>query len=282
MRLSCLPVSWYADLGAGRRSLGDWFRFAASLRLDGADVSVAHLASRAAADLDVIRRQAGDAGIDLAILATYSDFIHPDAAERARRLDDTRRWIDAAARLGAHAVRLTAGEDRGGAAERDALRWAADGLAAAAAAADAYGVRALYENHVRGAMWRHNDFTQRAARFIEVVRLTRGTHLDVLFDTANTLALGEDPALVLDSVIDRVGAVHVSDIRRRGTFEPTVIGTGVAPIQRLLGRLIAAGFDGWVSVEEASHTGDEAFHRAVACADELWVRAGGRPRAGRT
>jgi sugar phosphate isomerase/epimerase len=278
MRLTCLPVSLYADLAAGRRSLRDWFEFAASLQLDGADVSVSHLTGLGSIELDAIRRQAADAGIELAIVATYSDFIHPDAVERGRRLDDARCWIDRAARLGAHAVRLTAGEHRADVAEADGVRWAAEGLAAAAEAAHASGLGALYENHVRGAHWTEHDFTQPAARFIEVVRLTRGSHLEVLFDTANSLALDEDPAFVLDHVIDRVGAVHVSDIRRRGSFEPTTIGTGVSPIRELLRPLAAAGFDGWVSVEEASRTGDDGFRRAVAYADDVWVRAGGQPR----
>ena len=69
---------------------------------------------------------------------------------------------------------------------------------------------------------------------------------------------------MLDVVIDRLGAVHLSDIARPGAFEPTVIGTGVAPIPELLRRIVASGFDGWISIEEGSRTGPEAFNRAVA------------------
>ena len=45
MQFSCLPVSLYTAISAGERTLADWFRLAAALGLDGADISVAHLAS---------------------------------------------------------------------------------------------------------------------------------------------------------------------------------------------------------------------------------------------
>ena len=278
MKLSCLPVSLYADLGAGRRTLADWFALAATLGLDGADISVMHLGNRAPGYLDALCQQARDAGIQIAMLATYPDFTHPDAGARARQIEEVIAWIEAGARLGVSALRLTAGQNHPGVDEADGLTWAAEGLTACAAKADAAGVRVLYENHVRGAPWERNDFTQLASRFIEVARRTRGSGLGILFDTANNLALGEEPMTVLETVLDRIGAVHVSDIRYRGTFEPTVIGTGVAPIRQLLSRIVASGFDGWVSVEEASHTGDEGIARAVAFADREWIEAGGRAR----
>jgi sugar phosphate isomerase/epimerase len=63
-----------------------------------------------------------------------------------------------------------------------------------------------------------------------------------------------------------------------GAFEPTVIGTGVAPIPQLLGMLVGNGFDGWISIEEASRTGDQGFQQAVTYADAAWVAAGGSAR----
>ncbi|HWQ14027.1 MAG TPA: sugar phosphate isomerase/epimerase family protein [Roseiflexaceae bacterium] len=273
MKLSCLPVSLYADFASGRRSLGDWFRLAADLGLDGADLSVAHVASRAPAYLDGLRREAEDAGVRLVMLATYSDFTQPDAAERARQVEDVRAWVEAAARLGASFLRLTAGQAHPGVAEADGLAWAAAGLTACLDEAAAAGVTLLYENHVRGAVWSANDFTQPAARFLEVVRRTAGSGLRILFDTANPLALGDDPLALLEQVRERVGAVHLSDIRRAGAFEPVVLGTGVAPIPALLRALVAGGFDGWLSIEEASRTGEQGFRQAVAYARAAWGAA---------
>jgi sugar phosphate isomerase/epimerase len=277
MKLSCLPVSLYPDLASGRVTPGAWFRQAAALGLHGADLSVAHVDRRPAA-LGSLRQQGRDAGIEVAMLVTYSDFTHPDRAYRAAQLDDVRAWIEAAGRLGVHLLRLTAGQAHPAVPERDGLAWAAEGLSACVGEARTAGVRLVYENHTRGSVWTRDDFTLPAARFLEVVRRTEGSGLEILFDTANSLVLHDDPVHVLQQVIDRIGAIHLSDIRRAGAFEPTVIGTGAAPIPRLLEIVTASGFDGWVSIEEASRTGSEGLHRAVAFADRVWVEAGGRPR----
>jgi sugar phosphate isomerase/epimerase len=278
MKLSCLPVSLYPDLRAGRLALSEWFRMAADLGLDGADLSVAHVASRAPEVLGQLRQDACDAGIELSMLVTYSDFTHPDPAYRRGQVDEVRHWIDAAARLRVRFLRLTAGQAHAGVSEADGLQWATDGLTACLDVAQAAGVRLLYENHTKGSIWDYNDFTQPADRFLEVVRRTASTELGILFDTANCLALNDDPPAVLDAVIDRVGAVHLSDIRQCGTFEPTTIGTGVAPLRALLRQLVASGYDGWINIEEASRTGVEGFRKAVAFVDAVWVEVGGRGR----
>lgn len=278
MKLSCLPVSLYPDLSARRLSLEGWIEMAARLGLDGADLSVAHLYARDPRSLDRLRRTAGDAGVELAMLVTYSDFTHPDAAWRAREVDETRTWIAAAAALGVSLVRVTAGQAHPGVPELSGIGWAVEGFNECAEAAAAAGVRLLYENHKRGSVWQYDDFTHPAPRFLDVVRRTAGTGLGVLFDTANCLAREDDPFAVLERVLDRLGAVHVSDIRSRGAFEPVAIGAGAAPLRPLLERIVAAGFDGWVSIEEASRSGEAGIERAIGVADRLWRDAGGRPR----
>jgi sugar phosphate isomerase/epimerase len=278
MKLTCLPVSLYPEFVSGRMTLGEWFRMAARIGLDGADFSVAHVASRATATLEELRSEATDADVELPMLVTYTDFTHPDAAYRRAQIDDLRAWIAAAERLDVKFLRVTAGQAHENVSESDGLAWAIEGLTSCLADAASAGVRLLYENHTRGSVWQRNDFTQPAARFLEVVRRTNGTDLEVLFDTANCLALADDPELVLRSVIDRVGAVHLSDIKQRGTFEPTRIGTGAAPLRALLDQLTAHGFDGWLSIEEASRSGVDGFTHAVAVADRIWVESGGVPR----
>jgi sugar phosphate isomerase/epimerase len=278
VQLSCLPVSLYGDLAAGRLTLDAWFRTAASLGLDGADISVAHVSSRDAAYLDRLREQASGAGVRITTLVTYSDFTHPEANYRAQQIEEVRAWIDAGRRLGVGFLRLTAGQAHPEVSEPSGIAWAAEGLTACLDVAREAGVRLLYENHVRGSVWSGNDFTQPASRFLDVVRRTEGTGLEILFDTANCLVLHDDPFRVLDGVIARIGEIHLSDIRAAGTFEPTVLGTGAAPIEQLLRRVVASGFDGWISIEEASRTGMQGFRDAVAFADRAWIDAGGRPR----
>lgn len=266
MKLSCLPVSLYPELATGRMALGDWLRLAAALGLDGADLSVAHLYDTTPESIAVLRREAEDAAISIVMLASYSDFTQPNATQRAAEVDGVRAWIEVAAGLGASFIRLTAGQQRADVALMDGLQWATEGLMAALPDAEQAGIELLYENHVRGAPWSANDFTQPAAHFLEVVSRTQSSKLGILFDTANNLALHEDPLFVLDAVLARVRALHLSDIRRSGSFEPVLLGTGAAPIQQALERMRANGFDGWISIEEASRTGQHGIQKAIAWA----------------
>jgi sugar phosphate isomerase/epimerase len=278
MKLSCLPVSLYPDLTEGKRTLPDWFRLAAELGLDGADVSVVHLASTDADYLKTLRGQATDAGIQIAMLVTYADFTHPDAAERARQVEELHRYIGVAAALGAGYIRVTAGQAHPGLDRAQALEWAVAGLTACLDDAAAQGVTLCYENHTKGYAWTYNDFSQPSEIFLEIVRRTEGTGLRILFDTANTLATGDDPLRVLAQVKDRVDMIHTNDIARVGYFEPVLLGEGVSPIVEIYQMLRENGFDGWISVEEASKTDEEGFRRAIPYADQAWVKAGGRPR----
>ena len=278
MKLSCLPVSLYPELSAGTRTLPDWFRFAAELGLDGADVSVVHLASTEPGYLQTLRGQAADAGVQIAMLVTYADFTHPDAAERTRQVSELRRFIDVAAQLGTPFIRVTAGQAHPGLERAAATEWAVKGLTACLDDAAAKGVTLCYENHTKGYAWTYNDFSQPSDIFLEIVERTEGTDLRLLFDTANTLATGDDPLRVLALVKDRVSMIHTNDLARVGYFEPVLLGAGVSPIVGIYKMLHENGFDGWVSVEEASKTGEEGFRKAIPYADAAWVKAGGTPR----
>jgi sugar phosphate isomerase/epimerase len=251
---------------------------AAELGLDGADVSVVHLAENTDAYLHTLRQQAANEGLQIAMLVTYADFTHPEAQERARQVDELRRYIDTAQSLGASFIRVTAGQKHPGVDRDEGIEWAVAGLTACLDDAAAAGVTLCYENHTKGYAWTYNDFSQPSDIFLEIFGRTEGTGLKLLFDTANTLATGDDPLRVLAQVKHRVAMVHTNDLARVGYFEPVLLGAGVAPIVEIYRMLVQDGFDGWVSVEEASKSGEEGFRRAIPYADAAWVKAGGTPR----
>lgn len=68
----------------------------------------------------------------------------PDGAARARAVANHEKWLDAAATLGCHSIRVNA-ESRGAPGEQERL--AADGLRALCELADGYGLSVLVENH---------------------------------------------------------------------------------------------------------------------------------------
>jgi sugar phosphate isomerase/epimerase len=281
MKLSCLPVSLYPDLTDKKRTLPDWFLFGSALGLDGVDISVVHLESHQPEYLRGLRSQAADYGLVIAMMVTYADFTYPDAQERSRHVDDVRRFIDVGAELGLTFLRVTAGQDHPGLDRAQATDWAVDGLTACLPDAQAAGITLLYENHTKGYAWTHTDFSMPTDIFLDIVQRTEDSGLMLLFDTANTVAVGDDPLPVLAQVKHRIRCIHVNDIRQAGTYEPVVHGTGVAPIQAVFEAMIADGYDGWVSVEEASKSDERGFEIAIQYCDRTWAAAGGAPRENR-
>ena len=232
MKLSCLPVSLYGDFVSGRRSLPDWFRIAADLGLDGADVSVAHFDWNNRAELDRLRDHAAQAGVRIAMVVTYSDFTLPDLEARRREQAAVHAQIEAAARLEAPYVRLTAGQSWPGVARVDGMAWAADrfGHRQPRTPCPALGGHcAVREPHTgfRLALERLQP-TGRPVSW-NWSRQTEGSELEVLFDTANNLALWDRPESVLARVQNRVAAVHLADIEQPGSFKPVVPERGPVP-----------------------------------------------------
>lgn len=278
VKLSCLPVSLYPELTEKKRTLGDWFRFGAALGLDGVDLSVVHLENTHADYLRGLRAEAADVGLQIAMMVTYADFTHPEAGERARNVEDIRRFIEVGSHLGLEFLRVTAGQDHPGLERAAATEWAVEGLTACLDDARDAGITLLYENHTKGYAWTYTDFSMPTDIFLEIMRRTEGTDLMLLFDTANTLAQGDDPVAVLEQVKHRVRCVHVNDIATKGEFSPVVHGTGVAPIEEIFRVMVQDGYDGWVSVEEASKQGEHGFEVAIPFCDRAWAAAGGKPR----
>lgn len=270
MKLSCLPVSLYGALSAGEWTLADWFGFARKLGLDGADISVAHLESRKLPALHHLRQQAGMAGVRIAMLVTYCDFTHPDPDERVRQQEQLRIDIETAAELRARFLRVTAGQAHPGVARADGITWAAEGLTAQLEYAREMDVTLVYENHSIGYGWRYYDFSQPAPIFLEIIRRTADSGLRVLFDTANSYAAGDDGFQIMQEIRERIAVVHASDIKRTGHYEPVVLGTGMVPLQAMFQDLYDNGFDGWISVEEASHSGRAGFQQAIPHCRRIW------------
>ncbi len=110
MKLSCLPVSYFADIFSGRMALEEWIRLAGTLGLDAIDFSIRFLKSQEDDYLEDLRQRIEDAGLELGMIACYSDFTQPDPAARKRERETMLGNLAAAALLGAKFVRVTAGQ----------------------------------------------------------------------------------------------------------------------------------------------------------------------------
>ncbi len=273
MKLSCLPVSLFPEIISGRMSVAEWAKLATEVGLDGLDLSVLFLRSLDADYLDGLRGQVAKAGQRVVMVATYPDYTHPDPEERARQIEQEIAYIRAAGRLGAALVRATAGQAHPGLHEADGIRWVLQGLQACLPAAREAGVTLALENHNKPGSWTYTDFDTPASVFLALAKALRGSDIGIHFDTANPIAAGADTLALLDEVLDQVVSIHAADTATRGHLEPTLLGTGLAPLPEVFHRLKETGFDGWICIEEAAGMGAEGVRQAVRYCRETWERA---------
>ena len=273
MKLSCLPVSLYDDIFTGKSTVADWIRLGAELGLDAVDFSIKFFPQRDAETLKHTHDALEKFSIEPCMLACYSDFTHPDAAQRAQELSDLKADIALAKALGAKFIRVTAGQNHPGIEREAGVRWVTDGFRRALDEAERHGITLAYENHTKGAPWDYWDFSQPTEIFLEILDALSDTPLGVCFDTANPLVLGEDVLALLEEVVHRIVVLHIFDLREVGVFEAVRVGTGASPIPQIFSRMRQTNYDGWLSIEEASRSGQEGFTQSIEFVRETWEQA---------
>ena len=273
MKLSCLPVSLYNDIFTGKSTVADWIQLGAELGLDAVDFSIKFFPKRDTETIKQTRTALEKYNMTPCMIACYSDFTHPDPAQRAQELTDLKADIALAKALGVEFLRVTAGQNHPGTERTAGVQWVTDGFRRALDEAEKHGITLAYENHTKGAPWEYWDFSQPTEIFLEILDALSDTPLGVCFDTANPLVLSEDVLALLEQVVHRIVVVHIFDLREVGVFEPVRVGTGASPIPQVFSRMRQAGYDGWLSIEEASRSGQKGFRQSIAFVQETWQQA---------
>lgn len=273
MNVSCLPVSYFPQILAGQLTIAQWAKEAAELGLDAIDLTRLFFENSTDAQITAVRQDIDASGLRALVLNTYPDFTNPARGARDEALRLMHEDIHKAALLGAAIVRVTAGQAYPATGRQEGIRWATDGLTAIADYAGQHSITLALENHSKPGVWRYYDFAYPTDIFLELAQNLRGTPVRILFDTANTLAFGDDPLPVLEKVYDRVVCLHAADICERGAFRPTVIGKGAVPFREIFRFLKSAGYAGWISIEEASQTGSAGVRGAVEFIRQAWAAA---------
>ncbi len=274
MKLSCLPVSFFADILAGRMSVPQWAQMGAELGLDAIDLSILFVPDRSPRTLAALRRQIEEVGMRVAMVTSYPDFTHPDPAQRARELVLEQEVVAVAAALGASLVRVTAGQAHPETGRAEGIAWAIDGLNRLVMSTRGSGVTPVYENHAKPGAWTYTDFSQPPDIFLDIVRGTGDVGLGINFDIGNASAFATDALALLDQVIGRVVSIHASDTAVQGRLQHVLVGMGISPYAALFARLARSGWDGWICIEEASYRGRDGVAAAVRFVREVWQQAG--------
>jgi sugar phosphate isomerase/epimerase len=286
-RLAVFPKGFLPRLLDGRMSLPEWLDLAATLDVDGVELYTPFLERRDEPYLRDLADRIASLGLEMPMLCHSPDFTHPDAAERERQVEEARRMIGVTRSLGGRFCRVLSGQRWPGVGEEEGIGWVVDALERLLPDAEAAGVVLTLENHYKDGSWEYPEFAQSRERFLRIVERVSSPWLRVQYDPSNAVVAGDDPYALLDEVIDRVATVHASDRYleggtvddlRRLDADPLhgyarllrhgAIGEGLNDFDRIFSTLAAAGFDGWVSIEdgdgETVEEGMENLRRSAA------------------
>lgn len=192
-----------------------------------------------------IRAQFADCGVALSCLATSLRYNFPDPAQVAEMVEETKRYLQLAADLGAPNIRVFGGNPPEGDLPRDAAaERVAEALGQCVETADACGVNLCLETH---------DFFCRAEHAAAVVNAVNHPRLGFNWDMLHTARHGETPEQSWQYLAGRVYHCHVHDYRwnpeNPDEIQPALMGEGMVPHAEDIRLLKAAGYQGALSGE---------------------------------
>ena len=249
-------------------TLREWVDLAAPLGLDGLEYYSGMLELADPARWAEARRTVEERGLVIPMLCCSPDFSHPDAEFRRVEIEKEKNWIRMAAALGAGYCRVLSGQRRPELTREHGIELVAQSIEACLPEAERCGVTLMIENHYKDDFWSYPEFAQKMEVFCELVERVRHPRFGVNYDPSNAFLAGDDPLELLERVKHRVVTMHASDRTLiEGTLEDLrreeggaegyakrlrhgEIGRGLNDYDAIFGTLRAAGFDGWVSIED--------------------------------
>jgi L-ribulose-5-phosphate 3-epimerase len=147
-KLSLSQRSLHREFAAARLDPLDFPRVASGLGLDAVEYASAIYASKLGDKnyLAELKRRAAGEGVwsKLILVDGEGELGAPDAKARRRAVDNHKKWVEAAAFLGAHAVTVQATSQGN---EDDQVNWLSDGLRRLCKFSDSFGIDILIQNH---------------------------------------------------------------------------------------------------------------------------------------
>ena len=224
---------------------------AADLGFDGVEILHRQMTDESPAYVNGLKKAAFRNSLDLVMLSIHQDFVSPDAGERRKQIEHTRRCIDLATQLGIPCIRLNSGrwktirsfddlmKVRGdepplpGYTDDDAFKWCIESIETCLPAAEKAGVMLALENH-----W---GLTTRPENLLRIIQAIRSPWLGVNLDTGN---FPGDPYAGLEKL-----APHAIIVQAKTYYGGGEWYTLELDYPRIAGILRQAGFQGYVSLE---------------------------------
>jgi sugar phosphate isomerase/epimerase len=279
LRISAFPKC-YLDAIAGTRAMSvfDWIEQSRALDCDGLEMYEGFFTSLDPAYLDSVGEAIRATGREMPMLCCSPDFTNPDPDARKRAVEKECDMVRVTRRLGGprSVCRVLSGPRYPDVSREQGLEWCVECIEAVLPVAREYDVILGLENHYKDGFWKYPEFAQKKDVFLALVNaICDRTHFGVQYDPSNATVAGDDPIELLSAVADRVVSMHASDryladgatlddLRAAdgtiGYFDKLrhgVTGKGLNDFDAIFRILAAAGYRGWVSIEDGMNGMDE-------------------------
>lgn len=268
MKLAAFPKCYMDDICVHKTmSLFDWIDLAARelkpVGVIGLETYHGTLESHEPEYLATVKMALDRAGLSAPMFCASPDFTSPDPEHRESEITRQQGMIRATAALGGGYCRVLSGQRRPEVSREQGVEWVVECIERLLPFAEQHGVVLIMENHFKDNYWSYPEFAQKMSVYCEIVDRIRSPWFGVNYDPSNTLLANEDYLELLRRVAPRVVTIHASDRRPKpgveigpeGITDYTQlihgeIGTGLIDYDAIFAILRAAGFDGWVSIED--------------------------------
>lgn len=280
------PKCWLEDICEGRLDLFEWFERSVQLKCEGLELYSGFLASYESHYLRKVRQRTETLGMTIPMMCYSPDFTIPDRKARDNEVEKQIEIINVTAELGGKYCRTLSGQARPEVSKEQGLNWVVNCIEACLPFAEKAGVYLVIENHFKDGYWKYKEFAQKREVFLNILKCINSPWFGVQYDPSNALVAGEDPLVLLDSVLPRIMTVHASDrylipgtsvesLRQEdGTLGYPealihgVVGQGTNDYDTIFSRLASVGFNGWISIEDGLN-GMEEMAKSVSFLKKL-------------
>lgn len=264
-KLSCLPVSLYPEVYSGKLSVTEWSQKAKNIGLDYIDINALFLNGMSEEEIKNVR---SFLAVPVMMISAYSDFSNPTKDIRENALNTAMNDIKNCALIGGKYIRLTAGQHHKDVDEKIMLKYIYECFEKCVPEADKYGVTILLENHSKPGAWEYPDYVFNSKRYLDTLKVLSDLPIKINFDTANAFALDDWKSLLYASA-EKMATVHLNDLSAVSPLTFSLVGEGIVPLKEMLNEVFKTGFDGEISIEEASFLGWGGIYKAVENTKEL-------------
>jgi sugar phosphate isomerase/epimerase len=233
LKAGLVAYSFRKQLEARTMTYDGLIHLVADLGLDGIDTTAYWFPDTSDRFLASLRRTAYKNGVSLYSLAVRARLCQATPELRSAEVENIRKWVDVADKVGATHVRVFGGAIPKGAAEAQAIAWAVEVLKRGSEYAGSKGILLGVEDD--------GGLTTTAEPTVEIVKQTDSPWAGINLDTGNFPRNGyEQVALCIPYAVNvhfKVNIANAEGAREKADWD------------RLLSMFVESGYKGFVSLE---------------------------------